>query len=328
MKGTTAVRARIAQRIDAWMQQRSPRSDSLLLTHRNVYILPTAAGLIFCLTLVVLLVASINYQLNLGYLLTFLLAGSGVVSMHMTHNTLRGLTLQLRPVHPAFAGDTAVLEAVLSAGRGDRYGVALRLQSADASSASHTDVPAQGQAVLQIGFVPPARGRHALPTLCVQTHFPLGLFRAWAVWHPAMSVLVYPQPERPVRALPAARGVPGGPLRSRTAGADEFDGVRPYRRGDAPKAIAWKQAAKTLASGGDLISRDHSAHTREQLWLSWHDCGISGAEARLARLTAWIVEADRRDVAWGLSLPAEELPMGQGDQHRQRGLERLALWSA
>ena len=40
------------------------------------------------------------------------------------------------------------------------------------------------------------------------------------------------------------------------------------------------------------------------------------------------LEADRRDVAWGLSLPAEELPMGQGDQHRQRGLERLALWSA
>ncbi len=328
MKGTTAARARIAQRIEAWLQQRSPRSDSLLLTHRNVYILPTAAGLIFCLTLVVLLVASINYQLNLGYLLTFLLAGSGVVSMHMTHDTLRGLTLQLRPVHPAFAGDTAVLEAVLSAGRGDRYGVALRLQSADASSASHTDVPAQGQAVLQIGFVPPARGRHALPPLRVQTQFPLGLFRAWAVWHPAMSVLVYPQPERPASALPAALGVPGGPLRSRTAGADEFDGVRPYRRGDAPKAIAWKQAAKALASGGDLISRDHSAYTQQQLWLSWQDCGVGGAEARLSRLAAWIVEADRRDVAWGLSLPAEELPMGQGDQHRQQGLERLAPWSA
>ena len=73
---------------------------------------------------------------------------------------------------------------------------------------------------------------------------------------------------------------------------------------------------------------EYSAHTRQQLWLSWQDCGISGAEARLSRLAAWIVEADRRDVAWGLSLPAEELPMGQGDQHRQRGLERLALWSA
>ena len=52
-----------------------------------------------------LLVASINYQLNLGYVLTFLLAGSGVVSMHLTHATLRGLTLHLKPVAPVFAGD-------------------------------------------------------------------------------------------------------------------------------------------------------------------------------------------------------------------------------
>ena len=33
-----------------------------------------------------LLLASINYQLNLGYILTFLLAGSGIVSMHVTHS--------------------------------------------------------------------------------------------------------------------------------------------------------------------------------------------------------------------------------------------------
>ncbi|MBK9362478.1 MAG: hypothetical protein IPM99_15800 [Rubrivivax sp.] len=51
----------------------------------------------FAPTLLVLLLASINYQLNLGYLLTFLLAGSGLVSMHVTHNTLRRLTLRLRP---------------------------------------------------------------------------------------------------------------------------------------------------------------------------------------------------------------------------------------
>ena len=54
------------------------------LTQGNVYILPTRAGWMFALTLLVLLLASINYQLNLGYVLTFLLAGSGVVSMHVT----------------------------------------------------------------------------------------------------------------------------------------------------------------------------------------------------------------------------------------------------
>ena len=83
-----------------WLEVRLPFSDSLLLTQKNVYILPTRPGLMLALTLMVLLVASINYQLNLGYVLTFLLAGSGVVAMHVTHNTLRALTLRLRPPAP------------------------------------------------------------------------------------------------------------------------------------------------------------------------------------------------------------------------------------
>jgi hypothetical protein len=47
-----------------------------------------------------MLLAAINYQLNLGYALTFLLAGAGLVSMHVTHGNLRGLTLHLRPTAP------------------------------------------------------------------------------------------------------------------------------------------------------------------------------------------------------------------------------------
>ncbi len=110
--------ALVRSRFRAWWQARLPRTDTLLLTQRNVYILPTRAGFMFGLTLLVLLVASVNYQLNLGYVLTFLLAGSGVVSMHLTHATLRGLTLHLKPVAPVFAGEPAVLDVVLdSAGQ-------------------------------------------------------------------------------------------------------------------------------------------------------------------------------------------------------------------
>ena len=54
-------------------------------------------------TPVVMLLAAINYQLNLGYVLTFLLAGSALVGMHVAHATLRGLTLQLHPPPAVFA---------------------------------------------------------------------------------------------------------------------------------------------------------------------------------------------------------------------------------
>ena len=79
----------LRQRVRDWWQARHPRTDSWTLTQRNIYILPTRAGFMFAAVLVVMLLATINYQLNLGYVLTFLLAGAGFVSMHLTHNTLR-----------------------------------------------------------------------------------------------------------------------------------------------------------------------------------------------------------------------------------------------
>ena len=134
----------VRARVRGWLTSRLPRTDTQLLTQGNVYILPTRAGWMFALTLVVLLLASVNYQLNLGYVLTFLLAGSGIVSMHITHGTLRGLTLHLRPVAPAFAGSPAVLDIVMSSPSSARFGVGLRLLDAPASTLAWTNVPAGG----------------------------------------------------------------------------------------------------------------------------------------------------------------------------------------
>ena len=60
------------------MEARLTRQDTQALTQRNVYILPTPAGWMLALTLLILLLASINYQLNLGYVLTFMLAGATI----------------------------------------------------------------------------------------------------------------------------------------------------------------------------------------------------------------------------------------------------------
>lgn len=318
------------RRLDAWWQARSPRTDSLLLTQRNVYILPTRGGMLFCFTLAVLLIASINYQLNLGYALTFLLAGSGLVSMHMTHSTLRGLTLHLRPLAPVHAGDTALVEVVLSSPRGRRHGVGVGLRATNAHTPplSYTDVPAGGQATLHLGFMPPRRGRLLLPTVVAETRFPLGLFRAWALWHPDSRLWVYPAPEHPASPLPPLIGLAGEAQHARTSGSGEFDGVRLYRRGDPLQHISWKRSAQTLASSGELVSRDSSTQGRQQLWLEWSDSGgSSDAEARLSRLTAWVLDADRRDLAWGLRLPGHTIDCSLGDAHRQRSLQALALWT-
>jgi uncharacterized protein (DUF58 family) len=280
----------------------------------------------FALTLVVLLLASVNYQLNLGYVLTFLLAGSGIVSMHITHGTLRGLTLHLRPVAPAFAGSPAVLDIVMSSPSSARFGVGLRLLDAPASTLAWTNVPAGGQSTAHVSFVPTARGRHDVPTLSAETRFPLGLFRAWTVWRPLAQLLVYPRVEVDAPALPAARPATGGPTQARRSEGGEVEGVRAYRRGDPLKLIAWKKAAQALETGADLVSRDTSTSARQELWLDWTACGPIAAEERLSRLTAWTLAADRADADYGLLLPGLEIEPGDGDGQRTRCLEALALW--
>ncbi len=312
----------IADRLRAWFENRLPVSDTHTLTQGNIYIVPTKAGLAFALTLMLMLVASINYQLNLGYLLTFLLAGSALVSMHLTHGTLRGLTLRVKPPGAVFLGDSAEAEVVLTNQRGVRHGIGLAVSRARPRSFAWCDVPAQGSATARVRFPTVRRGLMRVPPLMAETRFPLGLFRAWTVWRPAVHVLVYPKPEEPPAPLPLTLGVPGSSSASRAADGSEFDGVRSYRRGDAMRRVVWKKAART----GELVSRDTSESANRELWLDFDGAGVADVEARLSRLAAWTLAAEHTGLAFGLRIPGVELPPAQGDVQRRAALEALALW--
>ena len=313
----------IRARFRAWWQARLPLSDTMTLTQRNVYILPTRAGLMLALTLLVLLVGSINYQLNLGYLLTFLLAGCAVVGMHVCHATLRGLTLALMPPAAQFAGASAPLSVVLGNERKSvRYGIGLAVL--DATHEDHwtwTDVPAQGMGTVQVAFRPERRGLHRVPPLTAETRFPLGTFRVWTVWRPAAQVLVYPAPELQPPPLPAGEPRAGSAAVLRVPQQGDFEGVRAYRRGDPLKLVVWKKAAKS----DELVSRDTMQAQRMELWLDYHQCGLADHEARLSRLAAWILQADRLDQAYGVRLARERIAPGSGEAHKRRCLEALAL---
>ena len=328
-EGAGGPARRLRQAWRAYWERRHPRRERTPLTHANVYILPTRAGWVFGLTLVVLLLASINYQLNLGHLLTFLLLGSAGVSMHMTHRNLRGLALHLRPPRSVHAGQALALEAVLdNPDARARHGVGLRLRDATNRLAEETwcDVEPGGQTVVHLSLLTQRRGRLHVPTIEVSTRFPFGLFRAWAVWRPAGEVLVYPALEQPAPPLQSPGGEPGGA--ARPAGvAEDFDGVRDYRRGDPLRQIAWKKTSRTFEALGTLVSRDRETRSRRELWLDWAATAGLPTEARLSRLAAWAVAAERAGLTWGLRLPGTQLAPDGGDTHLARTLEALALWS-
>jgi uncharacterized protein (DUF58 family) len=321
------------QRLLEWWLHRLPLTDSLLLTQRNVYILPTWPGLMLALTLLVLLLASINYQLNLGYLLTFMLSCSAFAGVHIGHGTLRALRLNLIAPAPQFAGSSAVFSISLcNERRSSRHAIALAVRP-DATAVtvwSWTDVPAQGSSTLQLAFMPARRGVQRLPTLLVETRFPIGTFRIWALWRPAATILVYPQPESHPPPLP-----PGQPRSAELAGAlvvparvpgmTEFDSLRTYRRGDPLKLVLWKKSALADENGNGLLVRQALPAPQEEQWLILEQTGRIDREAQLSRLCAWLLQADQLGLRYGLRLPALQIAPSSGEAHKQQCLEALAL---
>lgn len=322
MSNPTSLRSRWR----GWWLARLPRSDRHHIHRGNLYLLPTGAGWMLALTLLVLLVASINFQLNLGYLLTFLLAGCALVSIAVGYRTLLGLELHTHPPTPQFAGQPVHFAVQLhNAGGRPRHAIACAMHGS--GEWNLVDVAAHDQASLQLAMHPEQRGLHPLPTLVVETRFPLGVFRLWTVWRPAGEVLVYPAPE--VRPPPLPQGeahAAQGSSAARHAVAGDFDGVRSYRRGDPLKLVVWKKAATALASGSDaLLVRDNQQNLQQELWLDERHAGLADREARLSRLAAWVLQADASGCRFGLRLASRSIPPDQGTPHVQACLRALAL---
>ena len=324
----------IRKRFRQWWQSRLPLTDTWTLTQRNVYILPTRAGWMLAATLLVLLIASINYQLNLGYLLTFMLAGAAVVGMHVTHGNLRGLTMNLiagradsisanSSIGQIFAGSIAQIEVRLSHERKSQrpsIGLAL-LDDAHEPHWAWTDVAAQGSSTVHVAFKADQRGLRRVPDLQAETRYPLGTFRVWTVWRPKSEVLVYPAPEPHAPPLPPGEPRSGGGGAAKMQQSGEFDGVRAYRRGDPLKLVVWKKAAKS----DELVSRDTQQNQRYELWLDYAACATIEHEAKLSRLTAWVIAADKLGSDYGLRIPGREIKPSTGEAHKRACLEALAL---
>ena len=84
----------LRQRISDWIfRARAPETPPVQLVQRRIFILPTRTGYFFVVVLVLLLIASINYSLSLGFMLTFLLAGMGGVGMLHTFANLVRLSI-------------------------------------------------------------------------------------------------------------------------------------------------------------------------------------------------------------------------------------------
>ena len=316
-----APRLPIRDRIGDWIfPPRGPEAGPVVLGQRRVYILPTGAGLMFFVTLVLLLIGSINYNLSLGYVLTFLLAGIGVVSLLHTWRNLARVALWPAKTRPVFAGESARFHIVVENPGGHRR-LSLAIQLAGQSEVYFDVAPRDAQ---DVEAAMPAKIRGVLRPgrFRIFTVYPVGLFYAWSNVELDVHCLVYARPEPGHVPLPPAQAASGQGAAS-GAGEEDFSGLRTYQPGDSPRRIAWKAFARS----GVFLTKQFSGSAASELWLNLADIPETlGLEARLSRLTRWVIEADTAGQRFGLRLPGIEFDPALHASHRDQCLQAIALY--
>ncbi|MFT4173975.1 MAG: DUF58 domain-containing protein [Rhodocyclaceae bacterium] len=312
-----ALRARARR----WMQRvPGPEAQPIRLPQSRIYVLPSRAGLAMLVTLLIMLVASINYALALGHALVFLLGGVGLAHILQSWRALMGLEISLRAEGEAYAGEatTFLVRLVDNAGRA-RPGVTLL--AADGQRLTLGDVPAGSVLETAIRIPAPRRGWLWPGRLTVESRQPLGWVRAWSYIEPDARALVYPQPIGELTQPPTPGWAEGGQAALR--GEEDFSGLREYLPQDSPSRIAWKR----MATSGELLVKDFAGHATPDRDIDWHTLpGHWPVEQRLSQLALWVIQARQDGARTRLTLPGARIGPAAGEAHARDCLEALALF--
>ncbi|MBL3825634.1 MULTISPECIES: DUF58 domain-containing protein [unclassified Marinobacter] len=305
-------------RFSRWINRRIPRSDLQTFSQKNIFILPTGAGVVFGLLLVIMLLTGINYQNSLIYLSTFLLGAVFVGAMHQTHRNLSGLELTLVQPGEGFAGDDIPFRFRLKAGRDDAIAILLSCEESGLApvhvhSGQSQDVTLPVHSAHR-GYLRPDRVR-------IETRFPFGLLKAWSWLRPVSAGVVFP---RPVPAPEAFSTVEDGEesAEARSVEGNDHADIRPWREGDLSQRVLWKRYART----GQMVVADWEGEQGSPYWLDFNAYPGADHELRLSYLAYLVNERGRSGVRFGLNLPGQIIEPDSGPAHTARCLRVLATW--
>lgn len=289
------------------------------LLRRRIYILPTSYGLAFGCMVVAMLLGSLNYAANLGFAMTFLMFGLGLVVMHHCHNNLLAICVRYVGAEPVFAGQTASFRLTIqNDARTQRFDISTGSKS---SADGPVDIEPGSVAHMHIQVPALQRGRLELPRFSVSTRFPANLFRAWAWLHMDGECLVYPEP------APTGTPFPDGSYSdgNRTGGRqhdDDFAGLREAVDSDPPKRLAWKAFARS----DQLLAKEFSGGSNHRCMFDFNQLAQPDTETKLSQLTRWCLDAAEAEHSFGLQLPNQTIAPDRGDRHLHACLRALALY--
>ena len=300
---------------------RTAKSDGLIviLNPRHIYILPTRFGWLYLILIISLLTGSINYAISLGFAMTFLLTGLGLICMLHTWRNLANLKLSARPAKPIFSGEKATFElTAFEENNFDRFSISASFTN---EIANVENIKALGQTSFKLTLPSNKRGWLKMPIITFTTEFPLSLFHVWAYAEIDCQCLIYPNPNIQSIPIPNIDNESNAGKFKSQIGDDDFAGHRSYQFGDSPKRVDWKASSREQ---GLLIKQFHG-EASSTLWLDFNKTTASNLELRISQVTRWVVDCNELNLKYGLRLPHLSINPNNGSAHYHECLTALAL---
>ncbi|ORU92296.1 MAG: hypothetical protein A6F70_02040 [Cycloclasticus sp. symbiont of Bathymodiolus heckerae] len=297
-------------------------AGSITLNHRRIFILPSKGGLALAMVILLMLVASINYNNSMGFVFTFLLAAVSQASTLYSFRNLSGLNVSLAKAPPCYAGSMGHIKLYITENNNrNRW----TIHASHLHKQTNFDLVGDTSLLVNLPVKLKTRGWYSPKTITLSTQFPFGFFRAWSPLRFNEPILVYPSPidfETTLSISQDSDHLDGSS--SPLTGTDDFAGLKPYQQGENYRHINWK----ALAAEKGFYSNVFSAEQSTQTWLDWQACTQLSIEDKLSQLCFWVLRCEKKGTEYGLRLPKIELTPNHGARHQHACLKALALYGS
>ena len=273
------------------------------ITQRNLWLVPTRSGLWMLVFWVFLLAGAVNYQSNLGFIMVFLVAAIGLVSIFISFRNLTGRSFSLAPQQWLFAGQPGEIDIQVRSS-GTVYQLGLSHKHAQISLAEFN------QEQVSLPWTPPVRGRVNAPDMEIGSLFPMGWLHGRTRWRPDDQICVFPTPKP-------------GPKPQIQSGAEWAEGsqgesnLRTYQPGDPLNRVHWK---KTQPSQPWPVWSESAQALHDHL--DWRSYPQASWEDSLSYLTDQVLN---QEASFSLHLPGQTLGPDRGPAFVRQCLQALAL---
>ncbi|WP_018624281.1 DUF58 domain-containing protein [Kangiella aquimarina] len=308
----------IEQKFFSWVDKRSPEQQEVHLRQKNIYILPTRYGWLMLMILILILVASTNYQNNMGFMAGFILLAIGMLSVFYTYRNVRGLKIRALKPQSVYVGQECSFPFEFNnSSESYRSSIGIGLNK---KQVEYCDVDSRSKTLFHIKIKANKRGLLEPKRFVCTSIFPFGIFQVWSWFKPSYGALIYPKPiECPQILAPQSHGQEEGAFAQR--GSEDFHSLRDYQSGDPIKQVMWKAFARERG----LLTKEFEELVGEQHLLTWESVSQYDKELAISYLTDAVIKAEQAGNLYGLELPKVRIEKGQGAEHLHQCLSALAL---